>query len=132
MDEELDGVWRIVDLDGAVDPDYAPYRRASTRFFRRVRWREVNDAFLRALRDSGDEGLPESLELAGANLRKCDRAALGLMWLEPITLFPGQITNGGHRVTEMRRQRQRWTVGYYSRDDIGGPWMRDLAEEPFV
>ena len=128
---EPHGVWWIVDLDAVDDADYTTYRPESTKFFSKVRGREVNETFLEVVRNFDGPDLSRELDRAGRKLRKRDRLALTLMWLEPLTLFPAQITNGGHRITEMRKQGLRWTVGYYLSDDERGLWGRDASEDPF-
>lgn len=72
------------------------------------------------------------LDFVDRACRRRDRPALSLMLSEPITAFPGQITNGIHRLTAMRGQGIRWTVGYdLVADEGGGTWMRSIDEEPF-
>jgi hypothetical protein len=41
------------------------------------------------------------------------------MWREPITATPVPITNGGHRITAMRKQGVRWAIGMFSLEDLG-------------
>lgn len=130
--DELRTQWRIIDLD-FVDRACTPYRPESMTYFNRVRWAAVNDALLLALgpaQDDPHDAFPSIARFA-KGLRRRDRPALSLMLSEPITAFPGQITNGIHRLTAMRGQGIRWTVGYYLVDDEGGTWMRSIDQEPF-
>jgi hypothetical protein len=89
VDDEDVTVWRIVDLE-AVDKGRETYRPSSTKLFDRVDWALVNQTFREALL-SVDPDLPEreAIFVAEKTLkRKKDRLGLGLLWMEPLVLFP--------------------------------------------
>jgi hypothetical protein len=131
VDDEDIAVWRIVDLNAVHKRK--PYRPSSTKLFDSVNWALVNQTFREALL-SVAPGTPEREAVFRAERqlrRKKDRLGLGLLWMEPIVLFPDQVTNGIHRTDAMRRQGVRWTIGSYYESDRAGPWMRAVHEEPF-
>jgi hypothetical protein len=101
-------------------------------YFNKVRWAAVNDALLLALRPAQDDphdAFPSIARFAKGLRRRAASAVADVVGTDHC--LSRSITNGIHRLTAMRGQGIRWTVGYYLVDDEGGTWMRSIDQEPF-
>lgn len=118
MSDTLEFVWYDIDLE-QIEP-YEIWKPDSLKWAKKVNWVKVNDLIRNNLADYPADDPDRALRSAHfAQLKRRDTAGLYSLYEAPIFATPGQITNGGHRITAMRGQGLRWALGMCLRDDIG-------------
>ena len=119
FDEQPIDVWCDIDLE-EID-EYECFRPETTEWAEQVNWACVLDVMRTTIADWCQTGgdLTHLLDAAIAGLDEIDRQGLESLYLWPIVASRVQITNGGHRITAMRKQGIRWALGQRYLDDVG-------------
>lgn len=69
----------------------------------------------------------EPLRDVAAAMRRVDREGLNSLLMEPITVSPVQLTNGGHRLNAMRLQGVGTVPGMFHYGDLGRSMRHEQA-----
>lgn len=103
-------------------------------WYHAVNWSLVSRLLAHSLGESG--AAPSMTEMwaqlgeVPSTLTAEDRAGLSSLIMEPITVSPVQLTNGGHRLKAMHLQGVNTVPGMFHRGDIGVTVRADRAYPP--
>lgn len=118
-----EAVWCEVRLDEVAEVIDGYELRRDDAWYHEVDWGVVCAAFNELLQSKARNGcvvdLTADLEPVAQDLSDVNHSGLMSLILEPITVTQVQLTNGGHRLAAMRRQRVESVPGMFHRDDVG-------------
>lgn len=128
--DSSNGIWcevRLHDVARVID-DYQLWKHDA--WYDRVNWLLAAETLAQVLEVTAREGevidLVADLGSVERELSDDDRAGLASLVMEPITVTPIQLINGGHRLAAMRKQAVRRVPGWFHRDDVGVAVAREL------
>ena len=131
--EEL--IWCRIDLADvvAVLDQYELWKDEP--WYHQVDWARVSRVLHESLTRRGSRSTAfemwDDVRAEADGMRQVDRDGLSALLMEPITITPVQLTNGGHRLNAMRLQGVATVPGMFHRGDVGvsvrvdqvyGPW----------
>lgn len=125
----VDPIWCEVRLSevAAIIDDYEVWK--DDPWYHAIDWITVNDVMALVLQHNAVNGvcteLLEKMDSAAAKLSDVDAEGLFALAIEPVTITPVQLTNGGHRLKAMKFQGVQTVPGMFHPEDVGGSVRAD-------